>query len=190
MLGCTLVACAVFAVPARGAEPARLGLADMASLADVAQPDLSPDGANLVYTVSTVNTTEDLAQTALVRCYVAWSKVQGADDRDAYAYRILLNCHRDSRRRHWWGERPTASLPEAVSPDPTVAAAVSVDVERALGRLSTPAREVVVLRYFAHLSEAETATVLGVPAGTVKSRLNRALAALAGTLTVKEDDDV
>ena len=67
MLGCTLVACAVFAVPARGAEPARLGLADMASLADVAQPDLSPDGANLVYTVSTVNTTEDLAQTDLWR---------------------------------------------------------------------------------------------------------------------------
>ncbi len=122
---------------------------------------------------------EDLAQTALVRCYVAWSKVQDADDRDAYAYRILLNCHRDSRRRRWWGERPTSSLPEVVSPDPTVAAAVAVDVERALGRLSTPAREVVVLRYFAHLSQAETAVALGVPAGTVKSRLSRALHELA-----------
>ena len=36
-----------------------------------------------------------------------------------------------------------------------------------------------MLRYFAHLSEQQTATVLGIPPGTVKSRLSRALARLA-----------
>ena len=49
---------------------------------------------------------QDLAQVTLLRCYVSWAKVQRADDRDAYVYRVLLNCLRDSRRRRWWGERP------------------------------------------------------------------------------------
>ena len=40
-------------------------------------------------------------------------------------------------------------------------------------------RAVVVLRYFAHLSEQQTAAVLGIAPGTVKSRLSRALARLA-----------
>lgn len=122
---------------------------------------------------------EDLAQTAMARCYVAWPKVSAARDRDAYAYRILLNCHRDSRRRHWWRERPTGELPEVTATDDTVSSDIAVDVERALSRLSTPAREAVVLRYFAHLSEQEMAAVLGVAPGTVKSRLSRALAELS-----------
>src|SRR5688572_27267635 len=62
-----VLAWAMVAAPAFAAEPARLGLDDMARLADLAQPDLSSDGAALVYTVSTVNTTEDLAQTDLWR---------------------------------------------------------------------------------------------------------------------------
>jgi dipeptidyl aminopeptidase/acylaminoacyl peptidase len=61
------LACALLAAPAFGAEPTRFGLDDMARLADVAQPDLSPDGATLAYSVSTVNTVEDLAQTDLWR---------------------------------------------------------------------------------------------------------------------------
>lgn len=46
-------------------------------------------------------------------------------------------------------------------------------------RLSKQQRRVVVLRYFADLSERQTAEVLGVPTGTVKSRLSRAIAAMA-----------
>ncbi|MFC5569839.1 S9 family peptidase [Lysobacter yangpyeongensis] len=49
------------------AAPARFGIDDMARLADLAEPDLSPDGSALVYSVSTVNTEEDLAQTDLWR---------------------------------------------------------------------------------------------------------------------------
>ena len=45
--------------------------------------------------------------------------------------------------------------------------------------LNKPSRDVVVLRYFVQLSEAQTAAALGVPAGTVKSRLSRALTQLA-----------
>ena len=49
----------------------------------------------------TLDDAQDLAQTTLVRCYTAWPKVQQAADRDAYVYRMLLNCHRDNRRRRW-----------------------------------------------------------------------------------------
>ena len=129
---------------------------------------------------------EDLAQTAFVKCFVAWPRVRDAQDRDGYAYRILLNCHRDAHRRRWWGERPTAELPDAVSPDASVSSDVTVDVERALSRLTPAHREAVVLRYFAHLSEQEMARALGVAPGTVKSRLARALRELAGDPTLQD----
>jgi RNA polymerase sigma-70 factor (sigma-E family) len=123
---------------------------------------------------------EDLVQTTLARCYAAWPKVARADNRDAYVYRMLVNALTDSRRRHWWGERPTADLPDpADTADPLADIDVSDAVERALAGLSTEQRAVLVLRFFAHLSEAQTADALGIAAGTVKSRTSRALAALA-----------
>lgn len=125
---------------------------------------------------------QDLVQTTLLRCYTSWSKVRRADDRDAYVYRVLLNCLRDSRRRRWWGERPTAAPPDRPADvDDTAAVDVADAVHRALDGLSTVNREVVVLRYYAHLSEQQTAEILGIAPGTVKSRLSRALAQLAGS---------
>src|SRR3712207_8534237 len=53
---------------------------------------------------------EDVAQTTLVRCYAAWSKVTAAENRDGYVYRMLVNAHRDSRRRRWWGEAPAETV--------------------------------------------------------------------------------
>ena len=132
-----------------------------------------------VFLGCTLDEAQDLAQTTLLRCYTAWPKVARADDRDGYVYRVLVNCHRDSRRRRWWGERPTERLPEQSTPDGTEAVHLTDAVHRALEGLSRPNREVVVLRYFAHLSERQTADALGIAPGTVKSRLSRALAQLA-----------
>lgn len=134
-----------------------------------------------VFLGCTVEEAQDLAQSTLLQCYTSWRKVEKADNRDAYVYRMLLNLHRDSRRRRWWGERPTGDLPErAVGETPTDEVLVADAVHRALGDLSKAHREVVVLRYFANLSEHETSAALGIAAGTVKSRLSRALATLAG----------
>lgn len=124
---------------------------------------------------------EDLAQTALVRCYTRWDKVSGAGNRDAYVYRILLNCLRDTRRTRWWKSRSDGvpeTDPRAVV-DAAEAVAMADAVHRALDCLSKPNRDVVVLRYFVQLSEQQTAEALGIPAGTVKSRLSRSLAHLA-----------
>lgn len=121
---------------------------------------------------------EDLVQTALTKVYRRWDRVARADDRDAYVYRVLLNTLTDSRRRRWAGERPTADLPEPPVPDETERVATRDAVRRALAALGEDQRAVVVLRYYAHLSEAQMAEVLGVAPGTVKSRLSRALAAM------------
>ncbi len=128
----------------------------------------------------TLHEAEDLVQTALARCYVSWSKVANADDRDAYVYRVLVNCHTDGRRRRWSGEQASAHLPEAPDTrDSERRVHVTDAVDRALGALSPPLRAVVVLRFYVHLSEERTATALGIPRGTVKSRLSRALAELS-----------
>ncbi|WP_232678149.1 SigE family RNA polymerase sigma factor [Nocardioides sp. R-C-SC26] len=134
-----------------------------------------------VFLGCTPHEAEDIAQTTLVRCYAAWPRVVRADNRTAYVYRMLLNCLRDSRRRRWWGERPTEHLPHDPTPAPDAMSVVDTAdaVHRALAGLGKPHRDVVVLRYFAGLTEAETAEALGVPAGTVKSRLSRSLARLA-----------
>lgn len=131
-----------------------------------------------VFLGCTVEEAQDLAQTTLLRCYTAWRRVEQAEDRDGYVYRILVNCHRDSRRRRWWGERPSDIVRDRSVEDPAVAVAVEDAVRRALGDLTSKHREVVVLRYFVHLSERRTAAVLGVAPGTVKSRLARALSRL------------
>lgn len=122
---------------------------------------------------------EDLVQTALERCLLKWDKVRVAEDRNAYVHRMLINLFISTRRRKWTGERPTAVLPDRTSLDETIGVDDSDAVMRALDRLTREQRAAVVLRYYAHLSEQQMASVLGVASGTVKSRLARALKTLA-----------
>lgn len=120
---------------------------------------------------------EDVVQAALLRCYRSWRRVQRADQPDAYVYRVLVNTLHDARSRRWGGERPTEVLPETAydDHDPTTGLAV----RRALAAMSREHRQVLVLRFYADLSDSETAEILRIPPGTVKSRTSRALAALA-----------
>lgn len=120
---------------------------------------------------------EDVVQSALLRCFRSWRRVVGADQPEAYVYRVLVNTLNDARSRRWNGELPTETLPEAPTEeaDPTT----GMGVRRALAAMTPEHRQVLVLRYYADLSERETADALRLPAGTVKSRTARALAALA-----------
>lgn len=122
---------------------------------------------------------EDLAQTVLMKCYLAWSRVSAATHLDAYVMKILLNEFRSSRRRRWWQERPTADLPEKLTTEGTAGSDGAGAVARALAGLGKGQREVVVLRYYADLTDRQIADLLGVAEGTVKSRLSRAHRQLA-----------
>jgi RNA polymerase sigma-70 factor (sigma-E family) len=128
---------------------------------------------------------EDIVQTALLKCHRSWRRVQGADQPEAYVYRVLVNTFRDARSRRWTGEVPTDELPEDVH---EVDQLTGLDVRRALASMSHDHREVLVLRYFADLTEAESARALGVPVGTVKSRAARALAALSAHPALRSPD--
>jgi RNA polymerase sigma-70 factor (sigma-E family) len=121
---------------------------------------------------------EDVAQTALTTCFVRWSRVRRAGDRDAYVHRLLVNTFLDSRRRRWHGERPTEHLPEHAVEGDAESFPARDAVARSLSRLTTDQRVAVVLRCYLDLPESEMAAVLRVRPGTVKSRLSRALAAL------------
>ena len=110
---------------------------------------------------------EDVAQTALTRCLVHWARVRRADDVDAYVHRVLINTFTSSRRRRWWGERPSARLPESPAAVDWTDDIDRVDaVLRSLARLNQDQRIAVVLRYYGDLSEGQMALALGIAPGT------------------------
>ena len=107
-----------------------------------------------------------------------------------WLYAIMLNFYRMGLRRHRVETVPMGAaedLPEQPIYTFGVALSQTADdtVARAVRALSEPLREVVVLHYFADRSVEEIAVVLNVPAGTVKSRLHHARAALVRLLPSK-----
>jgi RNA polymerase sigma-70 factor (sigma-E family) len=123
------------------------------------------------------HTAEDLVQTALAKLYLSWDKVERREAVDGYVRRILVNEHNSLWRRAWKRrEVSTDAPPEHAgithSPDDGSSAALWDFVQT----LPPKQRAVVVLRYYEDLSEAETAQVLGISVGTVKSQASRALA--------------
>jgi RNA polymerase sigma-70 factor (ECF subfamily) len=79
-----------------------------------------------------------------------------------------------------------ASEASAVTVDSQQAIATRDQLERGFRRLTTDQRAVIVLRHYLGLSLAESAEVLGIPLGTMQSRLNRATQAMRAAL---EADD-
>ncbi|NUR03228.1 MAG: SigE family RNA polymerase sigma factor [Streptomyces sp.] len=121
---------------------------------------------------------EDLAQTAMVRAYVKWSRVRASDDPAAYVRQIMVHCHADQFRRRRVVEWLTARMPE---PQPAQVAGGSDETEvlfAALSRIPARQRTVVVLYYFDDMTHAQIAAALGSRESTVRGQLSRALARL------------
>jgi RNA polymerase sigma-70 factor (sigma-E family) len=119
---------------------------------------------------------EDLLQTALARTWLAWSRLD--EDPEPYVRKVLVNTYASWWRRKWRGETPHGELPESATADPNEGLGERDAIWQALGRLPRRQRAVLVLRYFEDLTEAQTADVLGISAGTVKSQTSKALARL------------
>ncbi|MEH0984625.1 SigE family RNA polymerase sigma factor [Micromonospora sp. CPCC 205556] len=123
-------------------------------------------------------TAEDLLQTALTKTYLAWKRLGGIEAIEPYARRVMVNTSTSWWRRRWHGERPTEVLPERAGVD-EIAQQLDRDLLwRHLTALPARQRAVLVLRYYEDMSEAQTAALLEISPGTVKSQTSRALATL------------
>ena len=126
---------------------------------------------------------EDLMQTALVKCYVAWPRLKATTSADAYVRKVLTNTYLSWRRKKSWGrEHPTEHLPDQLVGDATAAVAIRQVVMQALAKLPPRQRAVVVLRFYEDLGVEQTAAALGCSNGTVKSQTSDALAKLRNIL--------
>ncbi|MEV7329310.1 SigE family RNA polymerase sigma factor [Micromonospora sp. NPDC093244] len=123
-------------------------------------------------------TAEDLLQTALTKTYLAWKRLGGIEAVEPYARRVMVNTSTSWWRRRWHGERPTEVLPERAGIDEIEQQLDRDLLWRHLKELPTRQRAVLVLRYYEDMSEAQTAAMLDISPGTVKSQASRALATL------------
>jgi RNA polymerase sigma-70 factor (ECF subfamily) len=120
---------------------------------------------------------EDVAQEAFIKAWLALPRFrESAGSLRAWLCRIAINVAIDAYRR----DRPTQDLDERVldsESNPVEQAEADARVEavrRALTQLPAASRAALILREYEGLSYAEIATVLGIPPGTVMSRLNYA----------------
>jgi RNA polymerase sigma-70 factor, ECF subfamily len=130
---------------------------------------------------------DDIVQETLVK---AWRRPKVLDQSRrsarAWLFTVARNLVIDSRRSaHSLHEVPMEELPERESTDRIDERLDAWLVEDALGGLSMDHRAVIVHTYFIGRSTAETAVELGIPEGTVKSRLHYALHALRLALQEK-----
>ena len=137
---------------------------------------------------------EDAAQEGFVRAYLALDRFRAGEPFRPWLLQVVGNEARNRRRAR--GRRESlavraiaavrgASGGEPLSPAPEVAALegeTQAEVRTAVAALGEGERLVVTCRYLLGLSEAETAAALGIPAGTVKSRLHRGLRRLRDRL--------
>lgn len=128
---------------------------------------------------------EEVAQDAFLRAAAALSRFDADRPLRPWLLRITANLARNRRRaigRYLAAVRrffQAASDPtEAVAAAPGLPGWEAEALWQAVRRLGAQDQEVIYLRYFLELSEAETAEALGVARGTVKSRLSRALGRL------------
>lgn len=125
----------------------------------------------------------ELVQDALVRTYMAWPRIQ-RETAMAYTRRILVNARVDHARR-LLREVPTAALSESVV-DQDASHLERDRLVALLAQLPEQQRKVVVLRYCLDLSERQTADLLNLSIGGVKSAASRGLAALRSIADLSE----
>ena len=137
---------------------------------------------------------EDAVQDAFVKAYAALARFRPDAPFRPWILRIVANEARNRRRSA--GRRTGLALraaedrrPGDAAPSPESAVLAGErrsDLLRAVNGLRDDDREVIAVRYFLDLSEAEAAITLGIPRGTVKSRLSRALGRLRERLAADE----
>jgi RNA polymerase sigma-70 factor, ECF subfamily len=125
---------------------------------------------------------EDAVQDAFASALLRWRTLRSYHDPEAWVRKVAFRRAIDHHRRN---RRQLRALLRLGPPPPLPAVGADhVDLVRALHKLPVAQREVLVLHHVAELAVEQVAAELGVPIGTVKSRLVRGRAALAHYLGV------
>ncbi|GAA0929640.1 SigE family RNA polymerase sigma factor [Virgisporangium ochraceum] len=132
---------------------------------------------------------QDLVQQALLKVVGRWRRLAADGDPDPYVRRVLYTEHVGRWRR----SKRTVSESGPIHREPVAAdgaddLVAALAVREALATLAPRQRAVIVLRYFEDLTEAQTAEVLGIRVGTVKSQARDALARLRDLAPYLIDD--
>lgn len=121
---------------------------------------------------------EDVVQDVLLRVYTRWAKIGALESPEHYVRRMVVNEFLSWRRR-WSRLVPHADPPvRSLVPDHAVTHAERDALRTELDKLPKRQRTVLVLRYYAGMSDVEIAELLGCRPGTVRGYASRALAAL------------
>lgn len=132
------------------------------------------------------HTAEDLVQTALAKSFGSYPSVADDEAFEAYVRTTMYRTYVSWWRRRWNGEVPTGSVPE--QPAAEAGGGARVDLARALQTLPKRQRAVLVLRYFEDRSVAETAALLGISEGSVKTHASRGCATLRSSSHLSQEE--
>jgi RNA polymerase sigma-70 factor (ECF subfamily) len=127
---------------------------------------------------------EDATQEALVGAWRDLAGLRDAERFEAWLHRLLVRaCYREARKARARSRIELhVAMPDLAGRDLGQALAERDELERGFRQLDAEQRTVLVLHYYLGLSLEEAAEALGVPAGTAKSRLHRAIQAMRATL--------
>ncbi len=127
---------------------------------------------------------EEVVQDAFVAMHDKWRRLRDPDKALAYLRRSVVNGARSSQRRHNVADRHLSRQAPAVTSveDHALGSEARAVVMAALDSLPTRQREVLVLRYYSDLTEADIAETLGISRGAVKSHASRGLSSMRTTL--------
>jgi RNA polymerase sigma-70 factor (ECF subfamily) len=171
----------VTAVDPRDVERARSGDRDAFDRLAMLVVDRLYRVARLV--LRDVERAEDAVQETLVRCWRDLPALRDVTRFEAWAGRVLMRSIHDDLRAAKRARAVVSLLHlEPATRDTTDGVAVRDQLDRGFRRLSIEHRSVLVLRLYLGLSLEETATTLGIPVGTAKSRLHYATAAMRDAL--------
>lgn len=138
----------------------------------------SPIRRSLALALGDVGLADEAVDEAMTRAVARWDTLRGYDCPEGWLYRVGLNWARGVFRKRRYELLSDIGGSSEVGSDPLP----DPDLIEAVGRLSLKLRAVVVARYHLDFSTAEVAEALGIPEGTVKSRLSRALKQLSQEL--------
>jgi RNA polymerase sigma-70 factor (sigma-E family) len=157
-------------------------------LADFCREQYRPMVRMLSLYTGSVHVGQELAQDALARAWLNWSKVKRLDDPVAWTRRVALNLANSYFRRLAAEKRAKKKL--ASMPTEDRAPSSPIDdrdlLRQAIAGLPERQRTALILRYFLDMPVLEVAEWMGVPEGTVKSLAKRAVDRLRKDAALRE----